>query len=217
MRRHLSYANIVATLALVFAMSGGALAASHYLINSTKQINPKVLKKLKGTVGSTGPSGSVGAQGPAGAQGANGKEGLPGKDGPRGPSDVYEIELSETTEETAANTARSLTLANLPAGSYAIFGKATLAPFETKPGTSRCKLTAGTDTDEAYAIQSTVATFIFGIDTQISHTFATTGNVIMSCLVSGDKWQLRSSEGAGSTRIMAIRLDSQHKTTAQAG
>jgi hypothetical protein len=213
-RRHLSYANVVATLALLFAMSGGALAASHYLINSTKQINPKVLKKLKGTVGSTGPSG---AQGQTGAQGANGKEGLPGKDGPRGPSDVYEVELSETTEETAANTARSLTLANLPAGSYAIFGKATLAPFETKPGTSRCKLTAGTDTDETYAIQSTVATFIFGIDTQISHTFATTGNVIMSCLVSGDKWQLRSSESAGSTRILAIRLDSQHKTTAPAG
>jgi hypothetical protein len=46
MRRRLSYANVVATLALVFAMSGGALAANHYLINSTKQINPKVLKAL---------------------------------------------------------------------------------------------------------------------------------------------------------------------------
>jgi hypothetical protein len=31
MRRHLSYANVVATLALVFAMTGGAFAASHYL------------------------------------------------------------------------------------------------------------------------------------------------------------------------------------------
>jgi hypothetical protein len=29
LRKHLSYANIVATLALLFAMSGGALAASH--------------------------------------------------------------------------------------------------------------------------------------------------------------------------------------------
>jgi len=28
-RRHLSYANVVATMALVFAMSGGALAATH--------------------------------------------------------------------------------------------------------------------------------------------------------------------------------------------
>ena len=52
MRRRLSYANVTATLALVFAMSGGALAANHYLITSTKQINPKVLKKLTGKTGS---------------------------------------------------------------------------------------------------------------------------------------------------------------------
>jgi hypothetical protein len=61
--------NVVATLALVFAMSGGALAASHYLINSTKQINPKVLKKLKGN---RGPSGAPGVRGPVGPQGPAG-------------------------------------------------------------------------------------------------------------------------------------------------
>jgi cytoskeletal protein RodZ len=48
-RRHLNYANIVATLALLFAMSGGALAAKHYLINSTKQISPKALQALAKT------------------------------------------------------------------------------------------------------------------------------------------------------------------------
>ncbi len=66
MRRRLSYANVTATLALVFAMSGGALAANHYLINSTKQINPKVLKKLKGSTGKTGAAGATGATGPKG-------------------------------------------------------------------------------------------------------------------------------------------------------
>ena len=44
----LTYANVAATLALVFSMSGGALAASHYLINSKSQINPKVVRALKG-------------------------------------------------------------------------------------------------------------------------------------------------------------------------
>ena len=34
-RKHLSYANVAATLALILVMSGGALAASHYLITST--------------------------------------------------------------------------------------------------------------------------------------------------------------------------------------
>ncbi len=86
MRRHLSYANVVATLALVFAMSGGALAANHYLINSTKQISPKVLKKLKGSAGRAGANGANGApgtSGPAGAPGPAGKEGV-GKEGASG-------------------------------------------------------------------------------------------------------------------------------------
>ena len=67
MRKRLTYANVTATLALVFAMSGGALAASHYLINSTKQINPKVLKKLAGKTGAPGKTGPSGAPGPAGS------------------------------------------------------------------------------------------------------------------------------------------------------
>src|SRR3984893_10784001 len=85
LRKHFGYANVVATLALVFAMSGGALAANHYLINSTKQINPKVLKKLKGNAGKTGATGATGAQGkegPTGKEGAAGKEGATGARGP---------------------------------------------------------------------------------------------------------------------------------------
>jgi hypothetical protein len=61
MKRHFRYANVTATLALLLAMSGGAMAAGHYLINSTRQINPKVLRKLRGNVG---PRGAQGAPGP---------------------------------------------------------------------------------------------------------------------------------------------------------
>ena len=49
LRRKLTYANVTATLALVFAMSGGALAAKHYLLNSTSQVNPRVLHALETT------------------------------------------------------------------------------------------------------------------------------------------------------------------------
>ena len=45
-RRRATYANVVATLALVFAMSGGALAAARYIITSTKQIKPSVLTAI---------------------------------------------------------------------------------------------------------------------------------------------------------------------------
>jgi hypothetical protein len=82
-RRHLNYANVVATLALVFAMSGGALAASHYLVNSTKQINPKVLKKLKGNRGPAGLPG-IAIQGASGLDGAKGARGEAGHEGPAG-------------------------------------------------------------------------------------------------------------------------------------
>jgi Collagen triple helix repeat (20 copies) len=84
-RRRLCYANVVATLALVFAMSGGALAAGHYLLTSTSQVSPKVLKALKGQSGKTGPAGAQGAQGPQSAQGAHGEPGAVGPAGPQGP------------------------------------------------------------------------------------------------------------------------------------
>jgi hypothetical protein len=75
MRRHLSFANVAATLALVLAMSGGAVAAKRYLINSTKQINPHVLASLRGKPGARG---ATGATGPAGVKGDRGPQGQQG-------------------------------------------------------------------------------------------------------------------------------------------
>jgi uncharacterized low-complexity protein len=80
-RKRFTYANVAMTLALVFAMTGGAYAARKYLITSTKQISPKVLAQLKSTKGA-GPDGQQGPQGPQGAPGTNG---APGKDGAQGP------------------------------------------------------------------------------------------------------------------------------------
>jgi len=93
-RKRVSYANVAMTVALVFAMSGGAYAAGKYLITSTKQIKPSVLAQLKGKSGARGAAGAPGAtglQGPAGPAGAAGKEGgvgkegVAGKEGPQGP------------------------------------------------------------------------------------------------------------------------------------
>jgi hypothetical protein len=89
-RKRFTYANVAMTLALVFAMSGGAYAAKHYLITSTKQISPKVLKALKGANGKSGAAGlaglagAQGAQGPQGAAGAKGENGAPGAKGENG-------------------------------------------------------------------------------------------------------------------------------------
>ncbi|HEV2924415.1 MAG TPA: collagen-like protein [Solirubrobacteraceae bacterium] len=85
-RKRLTYANTAATLALLFAMTGGAYAANHYLINSTKQISPKVLKALKGNSGANGPAGPAGSAGPAGVAGPKGETGAGGPAGPAGPA-----------------------------------------------------------------------------------------------------------------------------------
>jgi hypothetical protein len=98
-RSRLSYANVVATFALVFAMSGGALAASKYLITSAKQIKPSVLSSLKGKAGSAGAPGAAGPQGPAGPAGGQGPQGPQGPAG--GPGGKGENGTSVTSAESA--------------------------------------------------------------------------------------------------------------------
>jgi hypothetical protein len=110
LRSRFTYSNVVATLALVFAMSGGALAASKYLITSTKQIKPSVLSSLKGKAGANGaagaqgsagpagPSGGVGPQGPGGAPGAPGEPGSEGKEGKAGKNGTNGKEGSPWTD-----------------------------------------------------------------------------------------------------------------------
>lgn len=86
MRPRLTYANVVATLALFFALGGSVLAARHYLITSTRQIKPSVRQSLRGLAGARGPAGPPGQTGPAGATGATGGTGPIGATGPTGTS-----------------------------------------------------------------------------------------------------------------------------------
>jgi hypothetical protein len=126
MRRRLSYANVAATLALVFSMSGGALAAKHYLIESTRQINPKVLKKLKGSRGAAGLAGL------AGVPGAPGKEGAPGARGETGPSHAYHGESAGVP-----------TSVSVPAGIYVVSGHGQFFAAGKAAGLGECTLEAG--------------------------------------------------------------------------
>lgn len=95
LRKRATYTNVVLTFALVFAMTGGAYAAKKYIITSTSQIKPSVLKQLQGKRGPAGPTGAPGTAGPAGkdgstgekgAEGQRGAQGAPGNNGTTGPS-----------------------------------------------------------------------------------------------------------------------------------
>jgi hypothetical protein len=118
LRRHITYANVAATLALVLSMTGGAFAASHYLLESTRQINPKVLRKLRGR---TGPRGPIGPEGPQGLLGATGGRGPEGRTGPEGlsslstlPSTISEsgvFGLSPDNSEEGGTFAQAVTFA----------------------------------------------------------------------------------------------------------
>jgi hypothetical protein len=87
-RRRLTYANVISTLALVLVVGGGsAVAASHF---GKESIGTRALKKeavtpaklsaaskatLTGPAGPKGATGATGATGPAGAAGAQGAPG----------------------------------------------------------------------------------------------------------------------------------------------
>ena len=117
-RRRMTPGTVIATVALVFAMTGGAYAAKRFLITSTKQISPSVLKALRGKAGPAGPAGAAGAgtagaQGPAGpagpkgetgaagAAGAAGTNGTNGKDGKNGTTGFTATLPSKATETGA--------------------------------------------------------------------------------------------------------------------
>ncbi len=75
---------VVALVALFVALGGTAVAANHYLITSTSQIKPSVLKTLKGAQGAPGASGKAGPSGAPGASGSPGPGGPGGSTGPGG-------------------------------------------------------------------------------------------------------------------------------------
>ena len=79
----------VAILALVFAMVGGAYAASGGLTGKQKKEVEKIAKKYAGkpgAPGATGPAGAAGAKGAPGTNGTNGTNGAPGTNGTNGTS-----------------------------------------------------------------------------------------------------------------------------------
>jgi hypothetical protein len=183
-RRHLTYANVVATLALFLAMGGSAIAASHYLITSPRQIKPgaialgnlsaKAQRSLRGAggrAGSVGPAGPTGSAGPAGTAGAAGAKGLTGETGPRGPSEAWAI-----TENGEAHAA------SVPAGSYVVSGDV----FFAEGGSVQCTVWhSHNGASQGKVSFATVAKAFYSLPVASSFTVTEPAIVYVECLGSG--------------------------------
>jgi Collagen triple helix repeat (20 copies) len=123
-RMGVSPTTVIASLALVFAMTGGAYAAGKYVITSTKQISPKVLKSLTGKAGVNGVNGAAGAQGPAGEQGPQGATGLTGQEGAPGRNGTNGVAGKEGPEGSPWTAGGTLPSGETETGAWALSASA---------------------------------------------------------------------------------------------
>jgi len=205
--RRPSPAMAVALFALFFAMGGGAYAAKHYLITSTKQISPKVLKALKGKAGKTGPAGATGPAGPAGAAGAAGAKGDKGDIGPSTAYAAFHDDVIDISSNLVGSPATVATLSSLPAGSYTIQAKLVADSESASEDYTRCTLSAEGDNDYADDYLGTGATgdsFRAVYAMQLVHTFSATGSATVDCYHSNSG----DSSFVKEIKITAIRLGS---------
>ena len=103
LRAHLSYGNVMATIAVFVALGGGAYAATSLPRNAVKSFNiapnavtsskvkngsllPVDFKRGQLPAGAQGPKGDAGPRGDAGPKGDTGAKGATGPQGPEGPA-----------------------------------------------------------------------------------------------------------------------------------
>jgi len=194
-RRHLTYANVVASLALFLALGGAAFAATQLPRNSvgTGQLKAeavtagKIAKKTRnqlrgdrgpagaqGPQGKTGKTGAKGAKGATGAKGDAGAKGAPGADG-TGPA--FEV---LTLNKTIGDASPPLLSQGLAAGAYVITADVTATNntgAEALP--IECTLVAGTESSAAAATMAKGD--VQSLSVSLTHTFGSTGAVTLTC------------------------------------
>jgi hypothetical protein len=195
-RTRLSYANVMATIAVFVSLGGGAYAAITLPRNSVGETQIK-----KGAVTSSKvrdrsltakdfKSGELkaGPEGPRGLPGNPGTPGSPGSPGAPGPSEGYAKTYASAPATCSAGVICTTSSAGpaLPAGTYAIF--ATLNPRISEADSYvvelSCTLKAGTTADTVrttFYDQSTTFAESHSMALQLVHTYAEPGTPTLAC------------------------------------
>lgn len=180
-RPRLTYANVVATIALFCALGGGAYAAATLPKNS---VGPKQLKKNTVTSpkvkdGSLLKKDFKAGQLPAGATGPPGPAGAPGETGPRGPSEAY---VDRTTTQIAISSGTLAAGLSLPAGTYVLSGRVEVFNNGIQ-STGDCSLYAGaTQIDKAeFELEASAGINLIPVSTQAAVNTTGTTTVQLVC------------------------------------
>jgi hypothetical protein len=135
----LTYANVMATVAVFIALGGVGYAAVKLPKNS---VGARQLKKGAVTpakISAAATKALSGARGPAGSTGPQGPQGLRGEAGPAGPSNAYYVFNNDETTGT-----KTISL-NVPAGNYVASASMYAFNREAKEGRVGCTLTSIAD------------------------------------------------------------------------
>jgi hypothetical protein len=184
-RFRLSYANVVATIALFLALSGSSYAA---LKISGKQIRKGTVtsKQIKNhTIRSRDLA--RGLLGSAKATPLNSAAFQALRD--TGPTNVAPSQSYTTVA----------TLSDVQPGAYAIFAKTDMQSNQSD--SSRCRLQAGTSFDESNRGLRANGTGE-AHNLQLAHTFTSTGAIALQCRTSSGSWS------ASDTKILALKVGS---------
>ena len=193
----LTYANVVATLALVLAVGGGAYAAVGSIPGPGGVIHG-CYQKQGGNLRLVGGGKRCSASENAIAFNQQGRP------GPIGPSDAYQASTNTSADPL------TLTLA-VPAGSYAVVAKAvgTSDPTTTStPGGAACILSSiGGGTDDDFSVNSIPMNGIAAFTNTIAVTFAAAGTIQYKCEGSGGT---PPNRGFYQARIVATMVGTVH-------
>lgn len=171
LRTRFGIPGVISVIALVFAMFGGAYAATNDGGHATASAKGK--PGPRGKTGKTGPAGPAGPQGPAGPAGANGKDGANGSNGTNGVS--VTSKSFEGEEEPAGEPCEEQGGSEFKSGSPATYACNGKVGKEGPPGpscdevTGECLLPSGATETGVWAGQGIKSSTMPGVRVSLSY------------------------------------------------